>query len=257
MSDNTATFPSLKNATLPKDRHINYVVHSSRMDLWDECRRGWPLAQWAGFFQTYGDGNIQHSPEAAVQVDAFVDFCASLAKAILDGNTIAWKILAQHLPPGVNTERIRFAMSVQHKEGKTRYYSMSEKKVSSSESKAHDRRWEKVEDWMDGSVTATYRLARGNGSDYKFLEAYGIAHQVRETCALLNDDYGPLPTEMLGADDRFDTLTVRDQFDAFRSIQSLAKAWHEREYGERLVNCLLENLKRRQEENAQPAAGAA
>ena len=67
-------------------------------------------------------------------------------------------------PEEISRKDLAFAQSVRYTEGKRRYYSISEKKVSSSESKRFDTRWAEIPTWADGSVGSIARLLTGDKS---------------------------------------------------------------------------------------------
>jgi len=63
--------------------------------------------------------------------------------------------------PDAPSERdIEWALSVKYDAAKPRWYSLRDRKVSASTSKANDRRWEKVPEWCDGSVKSASTLLR-------------------------------------------------------------------------------------------------
>ena len=108
-------------------------------------------------FETYGDGTCQHSGDWLPTRDAMCDVWLSLAVA-LAAEPLApdWKPLhyrCQALP-----RSIAFAHSVQFKDdGKLRYYNLADHKVSTAD-KRHDRRWEVVPQWANGTPAAAWRL---------------------------------------------------------------------------------------------------
>lgn len=139
-------------------------------------------------FETYGDGLIQHSRDWAVAIDNLADYLASLATAMLKDEELTAYARWQVLGGEPQREAIEFAASVKFKaasetagyEKTARYFSVSERKISSSASKQYDNRYQRVEPWCDGSVEAIYRMlvpefARG-------MEFYGYADAIRNWC---------------------------------------------------------------------------
>jgi hypothetical protein len=90
----TVRFPSLG-----KSGEFGYLLHSSVFE-YDHFRRSEPyhcIAPWAGFYQTYGDGMVQHSPDCCAPVAMMGDYLASLATFCLDPrNEDALEVMAQH-----------------------------------------------------------------------------------------------------------------------------------------------------------------
>lgn len=140
---------------------------------------------------TYGDGMTQHSGEWHVQVEFLGDYLASLATAMMSNEE-----LLQHahydLCRRPTDKHIAFAASVVFKaslrldgsdsgyEKKTRYYSMEQQVISSSLAKQHDKRFQQVEPWNDGSPDAIYRMLipeYANG-----MEFYSCADAIRDWC---------------------------------------------------------------------------
>ena len=115
-------------------------------------------------FETYGDGLIQHSGDWGVTFEYLADYCASLANAMLSNLDLV-RAAGYAFRPNVDSETLAFAASVVWKEsdnsyGKQRYVSMSLRKMG-GESKRHDKRFEEVNRYMDGSCASIMRLICG------------------------------------------------------------------------------------------------
>jgi hypothetical protein len=116
-------------------------------------------------YQTYGDGLIQHSGDWPVTVEFLADYLNSLAQAMLTDVELAERMMYS-LMRGPTDVEIAFAASVVFKpmdenrpwEKKTRYFSVSEKKITTSESKQYDKRYAKVERAQDGTAEAIYQM---------------------------------------------------------------------------------------------------
>jgi hypothetical protein len=131
------------------------------MQFWDQaCRSSVRVvATWAGEYDTCGDGLTQHGPAGVVGEFAFADYMSSLAQAMLDDPTVAPIVDRVYPCMTASQHEILFFAGVKPaKNGKSRYYCRSERKVSTAESRRHDRRWLPVPDWADGSVEAVHRL---------------------------------------------------------------------------------------------------
>jgi hypothetical protein len=103
-------------------------------------------------YETYGDGNVKHNYSHPVGKEHWIDFFTSLALH-LENNRGDVEILYQsyYWPRKAEREDIIFASTVIYKEDKPVWFNTNERKVSRSESKKHDKRWEEIVSWMDGS----------------------------------------------------------------------------------------------------------
>src|SRR5207247_2212272 len=83
------------------------------------------------------------------------DFLASLGAYLLLPTTPAEhvEIVRRHWGYPIGPDKIRFLAGVKYKEGKRTYYSVSEEKVSASDSKQHDKRWAVVPEFATGPST--------------------------------------------------------------------------------------------------------
>lgn len=129
-------------------------------------------------FETYGDGTCQHSGEWAPQFSDTTDICLSVTRAILT-NPLAsdWEKLTTMFFR-FNREDVKFALSVKFTEGKNRYYSVAQRKVTTAD-KAHDRRFEKVQPWCDGSPAAAMHILL-NDSHADWVVRIYLADMVRD-----------------------------------------------------------------------------
>jgi hypothetical protein len=237
-----ARFPSLMNG------NTVYTVHSSSTDLWDQCYHAHAhLGYYFGRFDTYGDGMVQHGPEVSVPQMFFGDFCASLAAHLLvhfaeDGFiTGSW-------PQASNSEtrkRLDFAFSlrapVHNDEGtwKDKYYSLELRKVTTNREKQHDKRWEKVPDWADGSVEAAYRILLPDFNVGSLIEQYHLYRQCWE--------YGHMVLEQYGSADNPETyFSMGEGGDwaarAFDAAQAAVDACCSRHLADRLLKNWRQNV---------------
>ncbi len=169
----THVFPSLARSDWA------YTLNSDPMALFGRGCVGHVMTCWAGQFQTHGDGLVQHSGEIPIPVDARVmsDWLASLAAHVLESSpevreevltTLATVWPSHHAH---NAWKVRFARTVKYKDGKRRYYSLSEQRMTTADSKRYDKRWAEVPEWADGSVFSCFRLCRP-GHDIDFLDLF-------------------------------------------------------------------------------------
>lgn len=158
---NLAVFPSIQHPT------VRYVLVNHDDELWNRTYKshGDPLGECFGWYDTYGDADTQHtSTLPVVSYPRCADYLMSLSKHLLDSQhyetpqlaTILWALEGASKVP--SKEKIRFALTVEHKDGKPTYLNMQELKVSRSPSKHYDRRWMKVEPAYDGTVRGALNL---------------------------------------------------------------------------------------------------
>lgn len=110
------------------------------------------------FYETYGDGLTMHSPGAPISLGMFADYLFSLAAAMQDNVELIQACAYEFRAGRVSNPEVAFALSVTYKEGKTRYYSRDERKVSSSPAKRHDKRYQEITSRHDGSFDSAYNI---------------------------------------------------------------------------------------------------
>lgn len=139
---------------------IQSVLNNSKIayqlsDEWNwELKGNAPLSMHLMQYETFGDNTTQHSRAWCTQWADLTDACLSLTKAILaEPNYETWRVLVRDFHES-NKEVIDFVQTVVYKENKDQFFSLQFRKLSSSDSKRHDKRWTKVETWMDGTPQA-------------------------------------------------------------------------------------------------------
>jgi len=142
-----------------------YAIHDDHMALFERAYRGGRAIHCAlGEFKTYGDALTQHEVEYAVQAHHFADALASAAAWLVEAlpslDEKTCREVAWFWPDAPSERDIEWALSVKYDAAKPRWYSLRDRKVSASTSKANDRRWEKVPEWCDGSVKSASTLLR-------------------------------------------------------------------------------------------------
>lgn len=215
---------------------------------WDQKGNA-PLSMHLTEFETYGDGTVQHSREWCAQFSELTDLCISLATAICaDPLNEAWRQVG-YVFHDFSTEAIRFALSVQHKEGKAQWYNLAERKVSSSEGKRHDRRWNQVEDWMDGTPKSAFSILWRSNEGMDWLSRVALAEDIR------NEHGGYVSWETL-----FKPVEelAGDWHQAFCALRSAARAVLSLDCASRMASNAVQNWKSAQEaKEVQPATVAA
>ena len=117
-------------------------------------------------YQTFGDGTLQHSEKFAVSTDPelfieplelLAEWCCDHWREVEDG-TESLSIWHSYYYEA----NVKFAMSVKYVEGRRLYYSFDKRKVSSSEKLQHDKRYEVVPEWADGTPKSAFSLINLN-----------------------------------------------------------------------------------------------
>ena len=201
-------------------------------------------------FDTGGDGMCQHSPGYPIPSANFIDFMYSLAAYMAHQpevlSTIGYK-LHNHR----SDRDFEFAASLKYKPDskKPQYYSIEDRKVSGSDSKRHDRRYEEVTTWMDGSFEAIVRLLTKNFDNpfERFKVRYELAEWFSRT-----QQYGAPPGAL--ALKWTDDWSEARRFDsAFRTTRNAVEAIDAMERAKRGIENYRHNLERARGE-AEPKA---
>ena len=178
-------------------------------------------------YQTYGDGLTQHSSDWPITIEHMPDYLMSLAQAMLSDAELTER-LSYRLARSPRPEDIEFCAGVVFKpqsegstyEKKTRYYSVSERKVTSNPEKQHDKRYQQVENSHDGSPNAIYRMLLPEYAHA--LEAYQFAAAVHKYWLSLPSShpfYMEMPALFLEwTKDRDEARSFRDSFDAALAV---------------------------------------
>jgi hypothetical protein len=203
-----------------------------------------PVDRHMLMFETYGDGLISGECWVTVGTELAADYLLSLAAAMLTDGELA-ELMTWRFPTPPSLDLIAFAATVRDEPDnyKPRYYSLEFLKVSSSPSKAHDKRWERIERRHDGSGGAIYNMLH---RDYvSGLDNFVLADTIR-TWMNQKHGYGSMaePTEFLKWD-RCQAADVRHAISVIRSITEAARNLrHAKSY--------LESYRRELAEKAQP-----
>ena len=179
------------------------------------------------FYSTHGDGMIAHSPNFPISVEMICDYCYSLAEFLLQHQELA-ETVYWHFDSPADETAIGFASKVIYKPDKERWFSLSERKISASESKRYDRRYERIPKWADGSYESIVRILRQDY--YSPLKAFVMELAVydwftRHGCV------GTLPC----FDPQADWDLRSKQVAAVRTVQDVCKAHYKLESARRMV----------------------
>lgn len=260
-----------KFISLKEPLKYGYIYNS---EAWDTNTR-FCLSRHFQQCETYGDvhenGNYtQHSGEWTVQVEFLADYLASLATYILANPGEETDKLLQHVSYEVERRptdaAIAFAASVVFKpavradgeetgyEKHCRWFSLEQKKVTTSESKRYDKRYQEVEKRHDGTPDSIYRILipeYANG-----LEFYTYADAIRDWCQAGDGNERPY---FYGHTAQFlkwfdgDAHRAQELRYAYKACLEISRAYRARCEAE----CMLHNLHWPPEVEAEEATNAA
>lgn len=231
--------------------NIRYVIYES----WsDNPTNGKGFHDKVTAFDTYGDGNVQHCHEWSVQPDDFRDFLESLMLYLGDHSSDEWFPVMggcgmwPDRQGASSTDRkvLAFASSPLYKDDKhsfNRTYNLRECKVSTAEGKRHDKRWESVQSWMDGSFAAFMGLTvqyRPQG----LLGLYAWAEFAFEN----HESYGPYDFRLWM---KMDSEVHRQIRDVFTTIDAVIVAERESRRSKSWLESRCESFRERMADKAE------
>ncbi len=191
-------------------------------------------------YDTYGDGLTQHGYQYPVVADNVVDFLISLGKYMLDTPTAADELRKTFdWPEHLNKKRIEFALSVKYDENKTRYYSMSEQKVSASPKLEWDKRYERVPTWADGSLESAFRLLPKQSA----LEHLRTYLDIREYLFERDNWCDTMEGYGIGLDNDANGNKFSNLHSAFIVIDNMVRAAQLLDHARGSFDCLTHNMK--------------
>jgi hypothetical protein len=143
---------------------LGYIVSRDSMKWYTRNARLGGAAPWAAAYSTGGDGLTQHAGEDVIGKPFFADFLASLALHLasrgIEARHEELEAMARNWPKfrPRDLDRARFFATLRYKPEKYQWFSADECRVSSADSRRHDRRWTEVPSYADGSLKATWML---------------------------------------------------------------------------------------------------
>jgi len=226
-------FPSVLNPT-----KVGYEWTNDSMTFWNQARNSNNVLHMsAGFYETYGDGNCQHTPLVACNSNQMTDFCLSLTRHLLAHPEVEFRSYPIQFEP-TTKETVLFLASIEYNADKRQWFNTATNKLSASESKAHDKRWFQVPAWADGSVASAvglFNLAKGNPREetlnlfalheFFYAAAHGVVPQGKEW-------------ERITA---YQTQIPGDFTAAFRALQYFVKAHDYLASAKRTADCCEHN----------------
>jgi hypothetical protein len=149
------------------------------------------------WYDTYGDGAVAHTPAYPIQVGQLADYLMSLAKAMLTDKDLR-DAAGYELTAGVaSNAEIAFALGVTYKDdGKTRYFSREEQKVSPLAAKRHDKRYHEITARHDGTVDGAYNVLWRD--HYDGIRALALVHSILRYLREVRGQYMGIALDRLG-----------------------------------------------------------
>jgi len=182
-------------------------------------------------YATYGDGMTAHTPDYAISSDEFVDYCYSFADWMLANPAEAVDLSSLYkLTQQCRPEVLEFAASVKYKAAKEpggyvkpMYYSLDQRKISGSENKRHDKRYEEITKYHDGGHESMYRILVKDF--HSPLHSFLIQLEIRDYLQTIDGNLY-LPTPRLGEPPTDGDLGRRgsNQKDAYSALKSTLTA---------------------------------
>ena len=209
---------------------LAYRVVSDWSDHW-HVKGSNPLALHIVAFQTYGDGTTQHSGVWCPQLHEVTDVCLSIASAIVaNPSNEAWQTLTD-LINYCNSTSITFALSVKYDEGKCRYYSLTDRKITAATAKKHDRRYSPIQTWHNGSPASACHVLMG-AANWDWLIRLFVLDELRAHVG-----YSPLWEELVPASVHF----VGDWTTALQTLRHALEAVIALNRSRRALSCAIAN----------------
>jgi hypothetical protein len=205
----------------------------------DAWQRGNDYAAEAKFrmFETYGDGLTQHSGDWAVTFDYLGDYLLSLSAYMMEHreDVELFQRVSYIALAGPRQKLIEFAAGLVWTEkdepfGKSRYFSVTEQKITRNQDKRHDKRYQELTKYHDGSAKSIYNIVLtdrewADGME-KLCTAFAIKRYADDSMQNLWCDH---PTELLGLwkedPNAFQKRTTLAY--GFRAIHALARSFQE------------------------------
>lgn len=222
-----------------------YTVYKSSHDNPAQTYRNMMVMDTASAWLAYNDGMVQHSPDHSFPVEQWTDFWYSLATHLKD-NPADIEIVAQRWYRCIDKQDIEFAASVKYKEPvapkyTVNYYSLRERKMSTSPSKVHDKRWSEVHSYLDGSLTGCIRVLADNmGCDRRQYLANVLA--IRDVLEQQGRTTIPhLEVCKAAGLNPYDHRTANTMLEAFGIVSRMVEAEQLREQALRGLDCFTSN----------------
>ena len=195
------------------------------------------INSYATRFDRYDDYPTKHSAEYPVSATNMIDFLGSLAINLFHNQDEIPIISSSWRDMTDSNEKILFFSNLKYSDEKIVYFSENELKISRSENKQYDRRWEKVPKWADGSINSVVKFM--TKSYYGALDIIMLHKQVRKILDIFDSSYSEY-LQTIGID--FNQIIILNQ--AIDSINYFVESYRNKKNAESSIECLKTNWKR-------------
>jgi hypothetical protein len=219
------------------------------------------------FFETYGHGLVQHSPDRPITKEFVKDWLISAAAFMLTEDVKAEEDtltvgLAYILNEDTRVDKIAFASKLVWTDkdekapyNKRRFYSMELLKVSSNYDKRHDKRYSELNESHNGSAQSIFNLVLPHYSTglRSFQTAIAIAEWLEKQDDRRGMDHAAQFVGWVPKGDYSDyraAVEIREAFDAAQAITKAARLL-------RYAKCAVGNAERNRERAAEASNQAA
>lgn len=232
---NPIRFPSILNP-----QSIGFEFTNDSMSFWDQSYRfGNVLHCSMGYFETYGDAGVQHTPLMPCTKEHMTDFCISLCRHMLANPQLEIATYLFGLEK-CHPDTIKFLATIVYREDKRQWFNISDRKISSSESKQYDTRWTEVKRDADGTIASAINLFwdQCKGGPRELFQRYADVDLFWDTL------YSIAPHGNFEKLTEFKKTIPGDHHSAFRAVESLIKGLALLEFAKRGADCAQGNTER-------------
>lgn len=218
---------------------IGYEFTNDSMTFWDQSYRyGNVIHCSMGYFETYGDGATQHTPLMPCTKEHFTDYCVSLVRHMLSNPTEELQTYLFGLEK-CNAETIKFLAGIKFRDDKRQWFSIGDKKVSSSDSKKYDTRWTEVKRDADGTICSAINLFldQSKGEPRELFNRYAVIQLFWDTL------YSLVPHGDFEKLTEFKKTIPGDHHSAFRAVDALVRGFALLDQSRRACECAEHNTK--------------
>lgn len=195
-------------------------------------------------FRTFGDGMTQHSGCGGISIENGLDASVSLASAMASNPDPEFhSLVATIFPVSPNRQGMEFAFSVRHVEGKKKFFSQRERKISSSEKLQYDKRYTETNQRMDGSCLSVFRILSERHGGTDGLCVIELLEAIREYSSERGDGYTNISDELeqIGYAEITDMEIYRNLRSALEVIRYFVEASRKADIAKRCFSCLKNN----------------
>lgn len=244
-----------KFASVAQPEKYGYAFDS---DSW-QSGNSYPIESKFRMFETYGDGLTQHSGDWAITYEYLADYLISLAVYMLahKEDAVLFDRIGYIVLNGPRLKLVEFASTVVWNEkdepyGKTRYYSLTEQKITRNQDKRHDKRFREIDKYHTGGAQSILNILLSDKEYADGMERLCYAFAVKSFVDDQPQGWCDHPTTLLGwwkEDPNAHGKRVALS-SGFRAVQALARSYQELSTAE----CEIGNYQRNNVRQAEKAA---